>query len=431
MKASIACAIASAAAVNAALSAITAVGNKFFDSKGNQFFMKGIAYQLTEDDPLVDTEQCSRDAKLMKELGANCIRIYHVDAKANHDGCMKAFDDAGIYTLIDLDTFDTYILPNDPWWNQTQHDRYAEVLDVFVKYNNTLGFFVGNEIIAINNQSNAAPYIKAAARDMKAHRDSKGYRKVPIGYSAADIAELRPMLQDYLTCGGNASQNIDFFSLNSYEWCDPSTYETSGYTNLQAMAKDFPVPIFFSETGCNVPGPRLFDDQQAIFSKPMVNDWSGSIIYEWIEEANHYGLISYGPPADPTATGSNIKGGFTRAGEPTPVSPDFTNLKSQWAKITPSGVASSNYNPSSVSTRSCPSSTASGWLVNGNVALPTLGETFKGSYTPTPTVDPASGSTSSASPTETKKPNLGSINKEVTGMGAGLAAVMLIFTLWL
>lgn len=47
----------------------------------------------------------------MKELGANCIRIYHVDAKANHDGCMKAFDDAGIYTLIDLDTFDTYILP--------------------------------------------------------------------------------------------------------------------------------------------------------------------------------------------------------------------------------------------------------------------------------------------------------------------------------
>lgn len=27
------------------------------------------------------------------------------------------------------------------------------------------------------------------------------------------------MLQDYLTCGGNVSDNIDFFSLNSYEWC--------------------------------------------------------------------------------------------------------------------------------------------------------------------------------------------------------------------
>lgn len=61
--------------------------------------------------------------------------------------------------------------------------------------------------------------IKAAARDLKAYRDSKGYRTIPVGYSAADIAELRPMLQDYLTCGGNSSNNVDFFSLNSYEWC--------------------------------------------------------------------------------------------------------------------------------------------------------------------------------------------------------------------
>lgn len=47
----------------------------------------------------------------MKTLGTNAIRIYHVDPDANHDGCMAAFDKAGIYTLIDLDTFDSYILP--------------------------------------------------------------------------------------------------------------------------------------------------------------------------------------------------------------------------------------------------------------------------------------------------------------------------------
>lgn len=45
----------------------------------------------------------------MKELGVNTIRVYHVDDKAKHDGCMKALDDAGIYLLVDLDTFDTYI----------------------------------------------------------------------------------------------------------------------------------------------------------------------------------------------------------------------------------------------------------------------------------------------------------------------------------
>lgn len=70
----------------------------------------GVAYQLRPLDPLIDTEQCQRDASLMKELGVNSIRVYHVDASANHDGCMKAFDDAGIYLLIDLDTFGTYVV---------------------------------------------------------------------------------------------------------------------------------------------------------------------------------------------------------------------------------------------------------------------------------------------------------------------------------
>lgn len=71
----------------------------------------GIAYQLRPLDPLVDAEQCQRDVALMKELGANTLRVYHVDAKGDHDGCMQVFADAGIHILIDLDTLDTYILP--------------------------------------------------------------------------------------------------------------------------------------------------------------------------------------------------------------------------------------------------------------------------------------------------------------------------------
>jgi hypothetical protein len=134
----------------AALPQLHTKGSKFFDSNGKQFYVKGmwvsnvlrhrhgrawplpivlvlswtmkfglsraadkfdigIAYQLVPDDPLVDTEQCTRDANLMKELGANSIRVYHVDPDANHDGCMGAFDAAGIYLWLDLDTFDTQI----------------------------------------------------------------------------------------------------------------------------------------------------------------------------------------------------------------------------------------------------------------------------------------------------------------------------------
>lgn len=69
----------------------------------------GVAYQLVPEDPLIDTEQCKLDASLMKELGANTIRVYHVDADGDHKGCMSAFADAGIYLFVDLDTFDTQI----------------------------------------------------------------------------------------------------------------------------------------------------------------------------------------------------------------------------------------------------------------------------------------------------------------------------------
>jgi len=130
-------------------------------------------------------------------------------------------------------------------------------------------------------------YIKAAVVDMKNYRASKGYRNIPIGYSHADVAGLRPVLQDYLACGNG----IEFFGLNAYEWCGTVTYDQSGYHALEEQTVDYPVPIFFSETGCNQPEPRSFLDQTAVFG-PMAVTWSGAIIYEWKQEDNHYGECS-------------------------------------------------------------------------------------------------------------------------------------------
>jgi hypothetical protein len=45
----------------------------------------------------------------MKQLGANAIRVYHVDPTADHSGCMNAFAAAGIYLFVDMDSFKTYI----------------------------------------------------------------------------------------------------------------------------------------------------------------------------------------------------------------------------------------------------------------------------------------------------------------------------------
>lgn len=47
----------------------------------------------------------------MQTLTANAIRVYHVDPSGDHTDCMTAFADAGIYVLLDLDTFDTQIDP--------------------------------------------------------------------------------------------------------------------------------------------------------------------------------------------------------------------------------------------------------------------------------------------------------------------------------
>ncbi|KAJ5284498.1 hypothetical protein N7505_002478 [Penicillium chrysogenum] len=359
---------------------VSAVGSKFFYENGTQFYVKGIAYQLTPSDPLIDTAQCKRDIARMSELGTNAIRVYHVDPHADHKGCMSALADAGIHLFVDLDTFNTQIEQTEPHWNQTQFDHFKEVLDEFQKFDNTAGVFVGNEVLTTANGSAAAPYVLAAARDIKAYRDQKGYREIPVGYSAADIADLRPMLQNYMACSKNASERLDFYSLNAYEWCGASSYTQSGYNILQKNATDYPIPIFFSETGCNTPSPRTFEDQAAIFGDNMSDTWSGSMVYEWIEETNDYGLISYGPSVDAaTATASSIEDGFTRKGTPTPVLPDFNNLKSQWATLHPTGVALSVYkkSASSLAAIECPASTSGGWAIDPSSPLPTLGQTFK------------------------------------------------------
>ncbi|CZS88337.1 related to beta (1-3) glucanosyltransferase [Rhynchosporium agropyri] len=339
-----------------ALPTITVKGSKFF-ADGKQFFLKGVAYQGTPDDPLVDTRQCQLDAKLMSSIGTNSIRVYHVDPFVAHDGCMSAFNDAGIYIWLDLDTFTTQIVQATPTWTKEQFGSFAKVMDAFHQYDNLGGFWIGNEIITSLGGSNAAPFIKAAVADIKAYENLKRYRDIPVGYSAADIAELRPMLQNYLACGSPESA-IDFFGLNSYEWCGTATYETSGYGGLQAMALNYSLPIFFSETGCNVGGDRTFNDQKAIFGSEMMDTWSGSIIYEWVQETNDYGLVDY-------------PNGQIYSGAPREIQPDFDNLKNVWKDTSPVGVEEGSYTPK-FSPPTCPSATG-GWTVDGDVPLPRLG----------------------------------------------------------
>lgn len=137
----------------------------------------------------------------MATLHANAIRVYHVDPTQNHDGCMAAFANVGIYLFLDLDTFTTTIVQSAPTWTQSQASAFEAVMDAFHGYTNLAGFFIGNEVIQTGAYSSAAPYIKAATSDLKAYRDKKGYRAIPIGYSHGTTKFTRSLsCQHILTC---------------------------------------------------------------------------------------------------------------------------------------------------------------------------------------------------------------------------------------
>ena len=245
------------------------------------------------------------------------------------------------------------------------------------------------------------------------------------------------MLQNYLACGDDPADAADFYSLNVYEWCGKDqTFPGSGYNELVANATGLQIPIFISETGCHVPEPRYFDDQDAILGPDMENQWSGAIVYEWIEEANNYGLISYGPSVDPTSNTAALDG-YTRSGTPSPVTPDFSNLKSHWATLHPTGVALSDYSSSASNLKpiACPATTPNGWLVDATASLPSVGQTLDRAATSTGGI--ATGSPAKPSSTAKKggatviKPTFMMGGNEVAGMGAALVTVMLGFLIWL
>lgn len=72
---------------------------------------------------------------------------YHVDPDGDHDGCMAAFSQAGIYLFLDLDTFNTQIEETNPMWNLSQYQAFTKVIDAFDKYDNMAGFFIANEVL--------------------------------------------------------------------------------------------------------------------------------------------------------------------------------------------------------------------------------------------------------------------------------------------
>lgn len=125
-------------------------------------------------------------------LGINTLRVYTVDNSAKHDDCMKALADAGIYLALDLNTPKYSLVRDDPAdsYNHQYLQNIFATIDEFARFENTLLFFSGNEVINDVPTSEAAPWVKAVTRDAKQYIGNRKYRKIPVGYSAADIGMM-------------------------------------------------------------------------------------------------------------------------------------------------------------------------------------------------------------------------------------------------
>ncbi|TDL16753.1 glycoside hydrolase family 72 protein [Rickenella mellea] len=315
-----------------ALQKVTRAGRYLYTDDGNRFYIKGIAYQpqgITSNDPnnpfpepssftdpLADSAGCARDIPFLKQLSVNAIRVYSVNSSLNHDSCMQALSAAGIYTILDLSIpLNGSIDRSNPAWTTNLLDLYLTTIDVFSKYDNILAYNIGNEVIVNSNGTVAAPYIKAAARDVKAYLTSKNLQGL-VGYAAIDqSADLLVPLANYLSCDSN-TDSIDLFGLNNYEWRGDSTFEAS-YAGVEGAFAGYNVAAYFSEFGSVTKPPRLWTEVQALFSDQMSPVWSGGLAFSYF----------------PAESGDGEFGMVTISGNTVTPNADFTRLVAQYGKV--------------------------------------------------------------------------------------------------
>jgi hypothetical protein len=309
--------------------------------------MRGVAYQQdytanstsSSDssngykDPLADVDGCTRDIPILEELRTNTIRVYALDPTANHTTCMQMLADAGIYVVADLSQPEVSIDRADPSWDDELWTRYTAVIDDMSQYNNTLGFFAGNEVSNRPNNTDASAFVKAAVRDMKAYIKAQNYRTIGVGYATNDDSAIRNDMADYFDCSDRENA-IDFWGLNIYSWCGDSSYTESGYDVQTENFENYDVPVFFAEYGCNTVTPRKFTQVKALYGENMTSVWSGGIVYMYFQEANNYGLVYI--------DGNTVS-----------KLPDFAYYSSEIAIASPTGIQMASYSASKTAA-TCP-----------------------------------------------------------------------------
>jgi len=236
-------------------------------------------------DPLSNQTQCEADLPNLKQLGVNAIRVYNINPHEDHSGCMKAFNNASIYVIADLALpLNGSINRAAPSWDVGLLDAYIATIDSLRSYDNIAAFVIGNEVVTGPSNTNAAPFVKAAARDVKSYLASVSSSILTMYASTDGDDDWRQPLANYLACN-NSATSVDIYGLNNYRPAASYPALTSDYAN-------YPIPAVLSEFGSIDVLPRNFSEVQQLFSSSETDVWSGGFAFEYFEDSQGYGLTS-------------------------------------------------------------------------------------------------------------------------------------------
>lgn len=295
------------------MSTITVSGRVFMKGS-SRWSPKGLCYQPTNDvDPISDNNLSTITALLdtngnWTKLGINAIRVYQVDPTASHDKVMTLLASKGIYVMVG--TVNTKVaLPRDGSYPCAVLDRVKSVVDTFQKYDNVLCFSVSNELLFATNQPNVAAVAKALVRDTKAYITQKNYRNIPVGLVLRDdpsATGANTLAAAHFYACGDSTERADYIGYNQYRWCDytsnPPQGSINAWTELYDSFKDFPVPVYFSEYGCNAGSDRSWTQVPYLFGTKQLTPSTGSAVtmsdvisggfaFRYIEQSQNLGLV--------------------------------------------------------------------------------------------------------------------------------------------
>ncbi|OMJ14222.1 pH-responsive protein 1 [Smittium culicis] len=201
--------------------------------------------------------------------------------KKNHDTCMKALSDAGIYVLLDLSTPEISIPRNNPYWDTYFLDHFKLKVDAFSIYDNILGFVAGNNVTVDINTVPASAFVKASIRDVKTYLKYKNI-KIPVGYSGVIDYDIAFSSQRYFSCGNDPLATTDFYGFIM------RGRDTSNDINLKSLSNYIHHPSFISEGPIN---RQSGSDNVNYLYNIKYKFFSGGFLFEYSDEDGGYGLV--------------------------------------------------------------------------------------------------------------------------------------------